>query len=103
MTTRSVEVLSAITTTLSANQVGRSYGRVIVYCSNFERTAADALFFESLLCLARMVVAAAVAEPSLAPEVRVSLREKEAGARAHAIKQVGLIPCARKSHDPRHI
>lgn len=51
------------------NQIGRSYGRVIVYCSNFERTTADALFFESLLCLARMVVAAAVAEPSLASEV----------------------------------
>lgn len=52
-----------------SDQVGRSYGRVIVYCSNFERTTADALFFESLLCLARMVVAAAVAEPSLASEV----------------------------------
>lgn len=52
-------------------QVGRSYGRVVVYCSNFERTTADALFFESLLCLARMVVAAAVAEPSLSVEVRV--------------------------------
>ncbi|CAM9981821.1 unnamed protein product [Pylaiella littoralis] len=50
-------------------EVGRSYGRVILYCSNFEKTTADALFFESLLCLARMVVATAVAEPSLAPEI----------------------------------
>lgn len=58
-----------MTNTFSASQVGRSYGRVIVYCSNFEITTADALFFESLLCLARMVVAAAVAEPSLATEV----------------------------------
>ncbi|CBN75794.1 hypothetical protein Esi_0181_0020 [Ectocarpus siliculosus] len=48
--------------------VGRSYGRVIMYCSNFERTTADALFFESLLCLARLVVAAAVAESTLSPE-----------------------------------
>ena len=52
------------------DQVGRSYGRVVVYCSNFERTTADALFFESLLYLARLVVAAAVAQPWLTPEVR---------------------------------
>ncbi|CAM9589327.1 unnamed protein product, partial [Ectocarpus fasciculatus] len=49
-------------------EVGRSYGRVIMYCSNFERTTADALFFESLLCLARLVVAAAVAESLLSQE-----------------------------------
>lgn len=42
---------------------------MIMYCSNFERTTADAQFFESLLCLARLVVAAAVAESSLSPEV----------------------------------
>ena len=43
---------------------------MIVHCSNIEQTAADALFFESLLWLARTVVAAAVADPSLASEVR---------------------------------
>lgn len=51
-------------------QVGRSYGRVVVYCSNFESTSADAMFFESFLCLARMVVAAAIAEPFLDAEVK---------------------------------
>ncbi len=54
---------------LSIDQVGRSYGRVVVYCSNFERTTADALFFESLLYLARLVVSAAVAQPWLTREV----------------------------------
>lgn len=42
---------------------------MVVYCSNFERTTADALFFESLLYLARLVVSAAVAQPWLTPEV----------------------------------
>lgn len=65
----------------SITQVGRSYGRVVLYCSNFERTTADALFFESLLCLARMVVAAAVAEPSLAPEVRGWSEENAGGSK----------------------
>lgn len=61
-----------------------------MYCSNFERTTADARFFESLLYLARMVVAAAVAEPSLAPEVRVGLQDKVhmANTYAHVTQEV---------------
>ncbi|CAM9723359.1 unnamed protein product [Chrysoparadoxa australica] len=44
----------------SLRRLARYYSRVLLYCSNFERTYADAAFFESLLLFCRLLCHLAV-------------------------------------------
>ena len=81
--------------TAQFKEFARVYGRVVLYCSNFERTKDDEKFFENLYLFARLVLNRVVG-PSNRKEVEAAM---EVGEKRLTTAHPSIIPSQDVTHN----